>query len=170
MSSSSQSRSFSKQMDLVAKITTLLRARNQTIAFAESCTGGRVSTTMSELPGVSRVYVGSIVAYANSVKTSLLAVSDDLLQTQGAVSAAVALQMAVGVRRRLQTSWGLGVTGIAGPEGGSKEKPVGTVFFGLSGPDLEVTSQQLFVGSRTEIQQQSCDFSLQWLFDHLQTK
>lgn len=170
MSSSSQSRSFSKQMDLVAKITTLLRARNQTIAFAESCTGGRVSTTMSELPGVSRVYVGSIVAYANSVKTSLLAVSDDLLQTQGAVSAAVALQMAVGGRRRLQTSWGLGVTGIAGPEGGSKEKPVGTVFFGLSGPDLEVTSQQLFVGSRTEIQQQSCDFSLQWLFDHLQTK
>jgi nicotinamide-nucleotide amidase len=112
----------------------LLSALGQTIAVAESCTGGGLGADLVSRPGASAFYLGSVVAYANSVKVSQLGVPEQLIATHGAVSEPVARAMAEGVRSRMQSDWSLAVTGVAGPTGGSAEKPVGTVFVACSGP------------------------------------
>lgn len=152
---------------LVEKVVERLRERGETVAFAESCTGGLVSSMFTALPGVSDVFVGSIVAYSNSVKMDLLDVPQSLLKVVGAVSLPVAKRMAHGVRTRLRTTWSLSITGIAGPGGGSVGKPVGTVCFGLSGPTLEVVDQQLFGGDRRAIQKASAEYALTMLLKEL---
>jgi nicotinamide-nucleotide amidase len=121
---------------------------NQTIAVAESCTGGGLGADLVSLPGASAYYLGSVVAYANSVKTSQLDVSADLLEAHGAVSEPVARAMAEGVRRRLKSDWSIAVTGIAGPTGGSSEKPVGTVYIACSGPHGTVVNRYQWGRSR----------------------
>lgn len=112
----------------------LLSALGQTISVAESCTGGGLGADLVSQPGASVYYLGCVVAYANSVKTSQLDVSEELLAAHGAVSEPVVRAMAEGVRNRMKSDWSLAVTGIAGPTGGSDEKPVGTVFIACSGP------------------------------------
>lgn len=110
-----------------------LAAVAQTVAVAESCTGGGVMERLTSLPGASKSIRGGVVAYANEVKVDLLGVPLGAIETHGAVSEAVARAMAEGVRSRFGASWGLSVTGIAGPDGGTAEKPVGTVWFAVSG-------------------------------------
>ena len=116
-------------------IQTLLKSR-QTLSFAESCTGGMLSARMAEVSGVSAIYMGSVVSYSNEAKVEILGVGLSSLQSQGAVSQIVAQEMAQGVRHRFHTDWGVSITGIAGPTGGSVEKPVGTVWIAVSGLSL----------------------------------
>ncbi|MGD1851732.1 MAG: competence/damage-inducible protein A [Cyanophyceae cyanobacterium] len=113
----------------------LLEQRGETVAVAESCTGGGIGQLLTAIPGSSAYFWGGIISYDNRVKVKGLGVSKDTLEKVGAVSAEVSEQMAVGVRESLGTTWGISVTGIAGPGGGSDEKPVGLVYVGLAGPN-----------------------------------
>lgn len=116
----------------------LLKDANQTISVAESCTGGGISSMLTNIPGSSDYFLGGVISYHNSVKTSLLGVKESQLAKWGSVSKPVAKQMAAGVRSLLGTSWGLSITGIAGPGGGTEAKPVGLVYIGLAKPDGKV--------------------------------
>lgn len=113
----------------------LLLARQQTISFAESCTGGLLAAQFTDYPGVSAVFRGSVVAYDNQIKQNLLQVDAAILAEEGAVSRACALAMASGCRQLMQSDWAVAVTGIAGPDGGSAAKPVGLVYLAVAGPD-----------------------------------
>jgi nicotinamide-nucleotide amidase len=124
------------------------RARGLTLATAESCTGGLIAARLTDVPGSSDVVRGGVVAYANDVKTVALDVPDDLIAVHGAVSAEVARAMARGVRARLQADIGIAVTGVAGPGGGTPEKPVGLVFLHASGPDGELAQRFELPGER----------------------
>jgi nicotinamide-nucleotide amidase len=116
----------------------LLKAAQQTVSVAESCTGGGLGNLLTTVSGSSAYFWGGIISYDNQVKVKLLGVDPSDLAAQGAVSEPVARQMAVGVRDRLQTDWGLSITGIAGPDGGSAEKPIGLVYIGVAAPDGSV--------------------------------
>ncbi len=120
---------------LASVVLQALRRRGETVAVAESCTGGGLGAALAAVPGASEVFLGGVIAYANSVKQSLLGVPADLLERHGAVSDPVACAMAEGARRICGSSWALAVTGIAGPGGGSDSKPVGLVHLALAGPD-----------------------------------
>lgn len=120
---------------LEASVLDALREAGHTVAVAESCTGGWLGKLLTDVPGSSASVLGGVVAYANPVKERLLGVDPGVLAIHGAVSDPVARQMAEGVRARLGATWGIGTTGIAGPGGGTEEKPVGLVFIALSGPD-----------------------------------
>jgi nicotinamide-nucleotide amidase len=122
------------QESLASVVGQLLHRREETIAVAESCTGGGLGRQITEIPGSSHYFWGGVIAYDNRVKQQLLGVTPQALAQEGAVSALVAEQMATGVRTLIGTTWGLSITGIAGPEGGSAEKPVGLVYLGLAGP------------------------------------
>jgi nicotinamide-nucleotide amidase len=110
----------------------LLAARGQTVAVAESCTGGLVASRITNVPGSSRYFERGVVTYSNAAKIQLLGVPADMIAVRGAVSAEVARAMAEGIRRLAGTSYGIGITGIAGPEGGTPEKPVGLTYIGLA--------------------------------------
>ncbi len=120
---------------LASVVLEQLRTRGQTLAVAESCTGGGVGSALTAISGSSDVFLGGVIAYANRIKQELLEVPSDLLDREGAVSAAVAKAMAEGVRRQLSSDWGIAVTGVAGPGGGSESKPVGLVHFAVAGPN-----------------------------------
>jgi nicotinamide-nucleotide amidase len=117
----------------------LLRDCSQTLGTAESCTGGMIGQMITSVGGASDYYLGGIVSYSNDVKQKLLGVDPNLLQEHGAVSQQVAAAMAVGVCKTLGVDWGIGITGIAGPTGGTDEKPLGLVYTSLCGPDGNVT-------------------------------
>jgi nicotinamide-nucleotide amidase len=152
---------------LVETVITALRDRGETVSFAESCTGGLLSSLCTVLPGVSDVYMGSVVAYSNAVKTSLLGVPLMQLRSSGAVSLPVARSMARGVRAAIGTTWSLSLTGIAGPGGGSPGKPVGTVCVGIAGPGIDKAIQVHFAGSRQVIQLASAEHALRLLLSEL---
>jgi nicotinamide-nucleotide amidase len=120
---------------LASVVVELLRQRNQTLAVAESCTGGGLGAALAAVPGASAVFLGGVIAYANAVKQELLGVAPELLAAHGAVSDPVAQAMAEGARRATGAHWALAVTGIAGPACGSAEKPVGLVHIAVAGPD-----------------------------------
>jgi len=120
---------------LASVVLAALRQRGETLAVAESCTGGGLGAALAAVPGASEVFLGGVIAYANAVKQALLAVPADLLESQGAVSDPVAVAMAEGARRITGATWGVAVTGIAGPGGGSTTKPVGLVHIAVAGPD-----------------------------------
>jgi competence/damage-inducible protein CinA-like protein len=132
-------------------VLALCRARGLKLATAESCTGGLVAERLTRVPGSSDVFLGSIVAYADEVKTSALGVPRELLEQHGAVSAEVAAAMARRVRERLGADVGIGVTGIAGPGGGTPEKPVGLVYVSVSAPDAERTIDFSYPSDRAAI-------------------
>jgi nicotinamide-nucleotide amidase len=120
---------------LAAVVLELLRRRGETLAVAESCTGGGLGAALAAVPGASDVFLGGVIAYANAVKQGLLGVSADLLASHGAVSDPVAIAMAEGALRCSGADWSIAVTGIAGPGGGTAEKPVGLVHIAVAGPD-----------------------------------
>jgi nicotinamide-nucleotide amidase len=133
---------------LASVVLARLRCAGQTLAVAESCTGGGLGAALAAVPGASDVFLGGVIAYANSVKRDLLGVPAALLEQHGAVSDPVAMAMAEGVRQATGASWGLAVTGIAGPGGGSAAKPVGLVHIGLAGPQLSSSEAVRFGASR----------------------
>lgn len=136
------------QDTLAIVVGRLLTARGQTVSVAESCTGGGLGQKLTDSPGSSRYFWGGVIAYSNRVKLQLLNVDAAALESQGAVSALVAEQMAMGIQKRLGTDWGISITGIAGPEGGSETKPVGLVYIGLAKPDGRITHKECRIGSR----------------------
>ncbi|MGA0253892.1 MULTISPECIES: competence/damage-inducible protein A [unclassified Vulcanococcus] len=123
------------EQSLAEVVLQQLRLRGQTVAVAESCTGGGLGAALAAVPGASDVFLGGVIAYANGVKQGLLGVPAELLQAHGAVSDPVAQAMAEGARRVTGADWGLAITGVAGPGGGSDEKPVGLVHLAIAGPD-----------------------------------
>jgi nicotinamide-nucleotide amidase len=143
---------FSREETGTAELVlALLRERDLTLATAESCTGGLVSVRLTDVPGSSDVFVGGIVAYSNDVKAAELGVPEDVLREHGAVSAETAAAMAQGSRERLGADVAVSVTGVAGPDGGTDEKPVGLVFLHASGPMGEEHLRFDFPGDRATI-------------------
>ena len=133
------------------------------IATAESCTGGLLGARITAIPGSSDVYVGGIVAYDNSVKTKLVGVRDVSLSEHGAVSEQVAREMAEGCARAVGTQVGIGITGVAGPGGGTAEKPVGTVWIAVAGVGETRALGRVYVGDREEIRLRATQASLDQL-------
>jgi len=138
----------------------LCRARGLTLATAESCTGGLVAAGLTAIPGSSEVITGGIVAYANEVKTAELGVPAGLIEQYGAVSAEVAEAMAQGARERLGVDVAVSVTGVAGPGGGTEDKPVGLVYFHAQTPDAAKGGFFSFPGDRDSIRRRSVVASL----------
>jgi nicotinamide-nucleotide amidase len=150
------------------QIGNLLRKRELKLALAESCTGGLIADRITNVPGSSEYFLGGIVAYANEAKVALLGLSWDTLNTKGAVSQETVLEMARGTRRILNTDIAVSVTGIAGPGGGTPEKPVGTVWIGLVAKEGEWTRLFQFSGNREQNKISSANAALQMLLDFLQ--
>lgn len=132
---------------LEEKVGELLRERGETVAVAESCTGGLLGAMLTATPGSSAYFLGGILAYENRLKVQLLGVDAQLIESRGAVSAAVAEAMAQGVREKTGSDWGMSVTGIAGPGGGTEIKPLGLVYLGLAGPDGLIWSGEYRFGA-----------------------
>lgn len=133
---------------LERSVGAMLRAKGQTLALAESCTGGYLSHLITSIPGSSAYFIGGVVSYANAVKMEELGIPSRMLELNGAVSRPVAEQMAMGVREALKSDWALATTGIAGPDGGTPEKPVGTVWIAVAGPNGVESKLGSFPGSR----------------------
>jgi PncC family amidohydrolase len=140
------------------------------IASAESCTGGLVADTITNVPGSSEYFVGGVVAYSYEAKVALLHVSWDTLRTHGAVSRETVVEMARGVRTALGADIGISVSGIAGPGGGMPNKPVGTTWFGLSANDGDWARTYLWQGDRRANKAASAQAALQFVLDYLNGK
>ena len=138
----------------------ILTEKILTVACAESCTGGLLTSRLTDIAGSSNYVKGSIVCYSNEVKNKILHVDAETLKNFGAVSEQTARQMSANVRKIINTDIGVGVTGIAGPGGGTADKPVGTVYISVSNADKTFVKLFNFNGTRTEIKNQSCDAAL----------
>lgn len=141
-------------------VVTLLAQKGETVATAESCTGGLVAQRITEVPGSSAVFPGGVVAYSNPAKTDLVEVSPELIARHGAVSPEVAQALAEGVRRRFQTTYGIGITGVAGPDGGTPDKPVGLVYIAVAEEGTCQVEQANFIGSRQVVRTRSAQTAL----------
>jgi PncC family amidohydrolase len=159
---------------LEVKIGPLLRARNLKLVLAESCTGGMIGNRITNIPGSSDYYLGSITAYAYEAKEKILGVNHEALMKYGAVSREIALEMARGARRALAGSFpldsliGISVTGIAGPGGGMPHKPVGLVYIGMSAQGGDWVGKYLWKGNRMENKVLSSDAALTLLLNYLE--
>ncbi len=141
---------------LALELVELLKEKKLKIGFAESCTGGLISAGVVDIPGASEVFYGSIVSYDNSVKENCLKVSKEILQTKGAVSYECAKMMAEGARKALNVDLAISVTGVAGPGGGTPEKPVGTVFIGYADKNGSESIVTFSKGDRSDIRKVTC--------------
>ena len=141
----------------------VLRESRNTIAVAESCTAGMLGMHITRVPGSSDYFMGGVQCYSDAAKTELCGVPADLIQAHGAVSAEVAEALAIGVRKALHASIGLSITGIAGPGGGSPEKPVGLVYIGLSDGADTLNRHRIMPGDRESIRERSTYLALSWL-------
>jgi PncC family amidohydrolase len=153
---------------LELQIQELCHMRGLKVATAESCTGGLVSHRITDVPGSSEYFMGGVVAYSYEAKAALLGVSWDTLNGKGAVSEETVFEMARGARSRLQSDIAVSVSGIAGPGGGTPEKPVGATWIGLVTPDGEWARHFIWDGSRAQNKQYSCDAALQFILDYLE--
>jgi PncC family amidohydrolase len=158
------------------QIGEILRSKKMKLTFAESCTGGLCGHRITNVPGSSDYYLGSITAYAYEVKEHLLGVRHQTLETYGAVSRECVLEMASGVRKALGGGFplaeilGVSISGIAGPGGGTTEKPVGTVWIGMSAPDGEWAWHFCWEGDRLQNKEDSAQAALQLVIDYLMGK
>lgn len=153
--------------DLEAQAAELLTKHGYSIAVAESCTGGYLGHRLTNVPGSSAFFLGGIIAYANQAKINLLNVSPGTIERFGAVSRETVLEMARGARKTLGADIGLATTGIAGPDGGTLEKPVGYVWIGISTPDDENTWQFTWSGNRIENKILTAEKAIQLLVEYL---
>ena len=145
----------------------LLRQHGWRLATAESCTGGLVGHLVTNVPGSSDYFLGGVISYANAAKQNLLGVRPETLEVSGAVSRQVVLEMAQGVRRLLSADVGLSVSGVAGPGGGTPEKPVGLTWVGLDAPGYSNAWQHIWEGDRLQNKQASAQAVLQHLVEFL---
>jgi PncC family amidohydrolase len=140
------------------------------LAVAESCTGGLLGHRLTNVPGSSTYYMGSITAYSYETKVRLLGVAWETLEKTGAVSKETSLEMARGVRRAMAADIGLSITGIAGPGGGTPDKPVGLTWIGINTPNLSEAWRYVWKGDRIKVKEQSAEAALKLLEDVLQDK
>jgi len=152
-----------------ADVIARLREVGATLAVAESCTGGWLGRDLTAVPGASAVFWGGVIAYDNAAKQSVLSVPRQTLLDEGAVSEDVARSMARGVARLSGATWGIGITGIAGPEGGTPEKPVGTVCIAVEGPQPRARTYRL-EGDRDSVRREAVDRALALLGEALETE
>ena len=152
---------------LAAEVGALLGANGQKLATAESCTGGWVAQCLTAIAGSSDWFERGFVTYSNEAKQEMLGVARETLDRHGVVSVATAQAMAQGALRRSRADWSVAITGIAGPTGGSPDKPVGTVCFGWAGPDGFTTTELCHLaGSRAEVRAQSVAYALHGVLQH----
>ena len=152
---------------LAAQVGALLSVNGQKLATAESCTGGWVAQCLTSIAGSSDWFDRGFITYSNDAKQEMLGVSVEILAMHGAVSEATAAAMASGALRHSRADWALAITGIAGPSGGSPDKPVGTVCFGWAGPDGRLLAEtRRFQGGREEVRAQSVEHALKGVLLH----
>jgi len=156
-----------KKNHLIGRVHRNLVDRGMTVAVAESCTGGLLGAALTERPGSSAYFLGGIQAYANNVKEQLLGVSHETLLSFGAVSEEVASEMALGVQRLTGSDWALSTTGIAGPDGGSEEKPVGTVWVSVADSAAVYSHKLLLDGDRSNVRNHTVLEALSMLLERL---
>lgn len=154
--------------NLAIRVGEALRGKGLRLAVAESCTGGLVGHRLTNVAGSSTYYLGSITAYAYDAKVRLLGVTWETLEAHGAVSDPTVSEMAAGIRRAMAADIGLSVSGIAGPTGGTEEKPVGLVHFGLNTAQGNWTKHKIFQGDRLAVKKQAAEFALQLVIDYLE--
>lgn len=147
-------------MPIAEQLVRILADRKMTFATAESCTGGGVGHAITSVAGASAVFWGGVISYDNSVKRDVLGVPDEVLEEKGAVSSECAAAMAEGARRLLKTDIAVSITGIAGPGGGSAEKPVGLVWFGVSSEKGTATENMIFPGGREDVRAAAVEHAL----------
>jgi nicotinamide-nucleotide amidase len=147
------------------KLGRALHVRGWRLAAAESCTGGWIAKVLTDVAGSSQWFDGGVVAYSNAAKTALLGVGSDLLAAHGAVSEEAVCAMAEGARSRFATELAVAVSGIAGPGGGTADKPVGTVHFAWAAPSGTTAARRIFAGSRESVRRQTVGLALERLVD-----
>lgn len=153
---------------LAEKLVAEASLKGLTVSLAESCTGGMIASSLTDIPGASGVFLGSAVTYSNEAKIKILGVDAGTIAEHGAVSALCAEKMAEGARRIFGSDVALSVTGIAGPDGGSEEKPVGTVWFGMSTKEATNTFKKKFSGKRADIRNSAVKEALVSLLERMQ--
>ena len=155
----------SELMQLSEQVGLALKARRATVTTAESCTGGWIAKTLTDIAGSSAWFERGFVTYSNEAKAQMIGVSEATLEAHGAVSEQVVAEMAVGALRAAKATYALSVSGIAGPDGGSAEKPVGTVWFGLACASGQgITHVERFDGDRESLRRQATIFALRMLW------
>jgi nicotinamide-nucleotide amidase len=147
------------------KLGRALHVRGWRLAAAESCTGGWIAKVLTDVAGSSQWFDGGVVAYSNAAKTALLGVGSDLLAAHGAVSEETVRAMAEGARSRFAAELAVAVSGIAGPGGGTADKPVGTVHFAWAAPSGTTAARRIFAGSRESVRRQTVALALERLVD-----
>lgn len=152
------------------KVSHLLTKKEMTISTAESCTGGLIGHRLTNVPGSSSYFERGVITYSNQSKIEVLDVDNALIEEEGAVSEGVAIQMAEGIRKKAGTDIGLATTGIAGPGGGSEEKPVGTVYMGFSSEAISKRKKYQFSGNRWDVKKQTSEKALEWIIERLEKK
>lgn len=157
-------------ISLELRIGTLLIEHKLSLVTAESCTGGLIASRITDVPGSSAYFLGGIVAYSYEAKAALLGVSWDTLNGKGAVSREAVIEMALGARKALDADIAVSVSGIAGPGGGTPDKPVGTVWIGLATPSGEEARHFVWDGDRIRNKQLSSEAALQFILDYLEGK
>lgn len=153
---------------LAERFSSLMKVSGKTISVAESCTGGLISSLITDVPGSSLYFKGSVIAYSNGIKSDILGVPEDIIDRYGAVSGETVLEMASGIRQIMSSDVGLAVTGIAGPGGGSQDKPVGLVYISLCDALKKVVREFKFKGSRDEIRSLTAERAFEILIEHLE--
>jgi PncC family amidohydrolase len=152
---------------LAEEVGELLKSKGLTIALAESCTGGKLGDMITDVSGSSDYFLGGVVSYSNQAKMELLGVDETTLDVKGSVSEEVALQMAAGARKNLHADIGVGITGVAGPTGGTKAKPVGLVYIAVTSDRTAVCTKNLFKGSRRDVKMHSAVKALEMVKEFL---
>lgn len=157
-------------MTLEEQIVALMREKKLTLAVAESCTGGMLSSRIIDVPGVSDIYKAGFVTYANEAKQNLIGVKEETLRDFGAVSEQTAREMVLGAMKAAKADMAVATTGIAGPGGGTKEKPVGLVYIACGSAENIVVERCLFNGTRSEIRQASVAHAIGMLYKEIMKK
>jgi nicotinamide-nucleotide amidase len=155
--------------DTLIKIANLLKQNNLKVATAESCSGGLIAHSLTNISGSSDYFERGVVSYSNDSKMDLLDVEKDILEKYGAVSEQVAKAMAEGIRKKSKVDIGISTTGIAGPTGGTTEKPVGVVYIGVSLPDKTIVKKFQFIEDRLQNKEDTCNAALELLLEIINT-